>query len=86
MAKQIDIHVRLSAQGVRVINDQKKEAPVELPWDGFCGAFRRADCTYLYVNPQRAFILPDGQASAPAEEVWRALKQYMGQEKCVEKR
>ena len=78
--------LRLSPQGVRVNNDQKQEAPVVLPWDGFWGAFRRADCTYLYVNPQRAFILPDGQASAPPEEVWRAVKQYMGQKRCIEKR
>lgn len=77
--------LRLSADGARVTNDQKKEPPVDLPWDGFWGAFRRADCVYLYVNPQRAFILPDGQASAPPAEVWRFLKKCLGEGKCVEK-
>lgn len=76
----------LSADGVRVVNGQKREAPVELGWDRFWGAFRRADCIYLYVNPQRAFILPDGQASTTPAEVWRHLQKYLGAEKCVERR
>ncbi|MBQ3270240.1 MAG: YcxB family protein [Clostridia bacterium] len=78
--------LRLSPEGVRVVNGQKQEAPIELGWDRFWGAFRRADCAYLYVNPQRAFILPDNQASAPPQEVWRYLQKYLGTEKCVERR
>ncbi len=76
----------LFAEGVRVVNGQKREAPVELGWDRFWGAFRRADCIYLYVNPQRAFILPDGQASTTPAEVWRYLQKYLGPQKCIERK
>jgi len=78
--------LRLSEAGVQVTNDQKAEAPLELPWRGCWAAFRRKDCVYLYVNPARALILPDGQASVPAEELWRFLQANLGNEKCVSKK
>ena len=76
----------LRGKGITVTNDQKKEPPVELEWSRIWGAFRRADCVYLYVNPQRAFILPDGQASASPEELWAFLRQHLGDARCVERR
>ena len=77
--------LRLSPAGVRVTNERKREDPVELPWDRLWAAFRRRDCVYLYVNPERALILPDGQANIPPEELWRFLCRYM-KERCTERR
>ncbi len=76
----------LRAEGIEVTNDQKKEAPVELDWTQLWGAFRRPDAVYLYVNPQRAFILPDGQASASPDELWRFVQKCLGPEKCISRR
>ncbi len=76
----------LGTEGVKVTNDQKKEPAVELDWAQLWGAFRRPDAIYLYVNPQRAFILPDGQASASPDELWRFLQKRLGPEKCVARR
>ena len=76
----------LGTEGVKVTNDQKKEPAVELDWTQLWGAFRRPDAIYLYVNPQRAFILPDGQASASPDELWRFLQKHLGPEKCVARR
>ena len=73
----------LEASGVTVTNDQKQEPPVALSWDQFWAAFRRRDCVYLYISPDRALILPDGQASAPGDEVWRFLCKYMEKGRCV---
>ena len=76
----------LGTEGVKVTNDQEKEPAVELDWAQLWGAFRRPDAIYLYVNPQRAFILPDGQASASPDELWRFLQKRLGPEKCVARR
>lgn len=78
--------LRLSPEGVRVTNDRRREDPVDLPWDRLWAAFRRRDCVYLYVNPERALILPDGQASSPPDELWRFLRRRLGEARCVERR
>ena len=75
-----------TAEGVRVVNDQKQEAPVDLSWDRLWAAFRRADCIYLYVNPERAFILPDGQASVSPDALWTYLKRHLGESRCTERK
>ena len=74
--------VVLSPQGVRVTSAKADEAPLDLPWKQLQAAFRRRGCIYLYVNAARAFLLPDGQASAPADAVWAFLKERMGAGKC----
>ena len=70
--------VRLDFDGVRVVNDQKQEAPVTVPWKDVQAAFRVKGCIYLYVNAARAFLLPDGQADVSADEVWGYLNARMG--------
>lgn len=39
-------------------------------WTGLHGAWRRRGCVYLYVSADRAFLLPDGQATATPDELW----------------
>lgn len=75
--------VVLNADGVQVTNDQKAEAAVQVPWKEVQAAFRAKGCIYLYINAARAFLLPDGQGSAPAEEIWEYLVKHMG-ERCKE--
>ena len=75
--------VTLNNDGVQVTNDQMAEAPVQVPWKQMQAAFRAKGCIYLYVNAARAFLLPDGQGNAPAEEIWAYLAKHMG-ERCKE--
>ncbi len=70
--------VVLNADGVHVTNSQKAEAAVHVPWKEVQAAFRVKGCIYLYVNAARAFLLPDGQGNAPAEEIWGYLVKHMG--------
>ena len=70
--------VVLNADGVSVTNDQRAEAPVQVPWKEVQAAFRVKGCVYLYVNAARAFLLPDGQGSAPQEEIWGYICKHMG--------
>jgi len=75
--------VTLNADGVGVKNDMRQEEAVQVRWKETQAAFRAKGCIYLYVNAARAFLLPDGQGSAPQEEIWEYLVKHMG-EKCKE--
>lgn len=60
---------------------------VTLNWKEFHHAYRTQKCIYLYAMPQRAFLLPDGQAeSASADEVWRWITQHIGKDKTTDVR
>ena len=69
--------MELDFDGVSVTNDQKEEAAVQVPWKEVQAAFRVKGCVYLYVNAARAFLLPDGQGSAPQEEIWGYICKHM---------
>ncbi len=73
--------VRLDFDGVHVTNDQKQESPLSVAWKDVQAAFHARGCVYLYVSPVQAFLLPDGQANVPDEEVRAYLKEHMA-EKC----
>ena len=49
-------------------------------------AFKVKGCIYLYVHTARAFLIPDGQASASPDELWRFLQKCLGPEKCISRR
>ena len=70
--------VVLNADGVKVTNDQRDEAAVQVPWKEVQAAFRVKGCIYLYVNAARAFLLPDGQANVSPDELWACLQKQMG--------
>lgn len=74
--------VTLREEGIRVENNQRQEDALEMEWAAVQKAFRRKGCIYLYVTPTKAFLLPEGQADAPDEEVWDYLTAHMGSEKC----
>lgn len=74
----------LDEDGATIINDQKPGDAAELPWSRFWAAFRRPDAIYLYVTPDRALILPDGQATASPDALWQFLKKRLGEGKCGE--
>ena len=78
--------VELNRDGIIVHNARKEEEPLRLPWQGAAQAFRMKGCVYLYVTPYKAFLLPDGQASAPDEDLWALLVRRMGAEKCQMRR
>ena len=74
--------VTLREEGIRVINNQKKEDPLETDWPSVQRAFLRKGCTYLYVTAAKAFLLPDGQADVSDREVRDFLVRHLGTEKC----
>ena len=74
--------VTLRGDGFTVVSNRKAGEIVTVPWKDADSAYRRKGCIYLYAGPQRAFLLPDGQADAPDEAVWQAVVRGLGEEKC----
>ncbi len=74
--------VRLRNEGIQVTNSQKKEDPLEMDWGSVRQAFRKKGCIYLYVTAAKAFLLPNGQADVPDQEVWQFITEHLGYEKC----
>ena len=74
--------VTLRSQDFTVINNQKAGEAVTVPWNEAAQAFRMKGCIYLYASPAKAFLLPDGQADAPDQEVWAMIMAHLGADKC----
>lgn len=66
-----------SSSGVHIVNDLKPEEKADLEWKKIPAAFRRKKAIYLYAAPTRAFILPDGQADASADELWAMMEKHL---------
>lgn len=70
--------VTLDFDGVRAVNNMKKEDAQSVKWADVQAAFRRKGCIYLYVSSVKAFLLPSGQADVSDEELWAYLKERLG--------
>jgi len=71
--------IRLSCEpdGILAIIDDQT---VRYEWRNLYGAYRVSSCIYLYVEKNRAFLLPDGQAEG-GEDIWSLLTDMMVTEK-----
>ena len=69
--------LRLSPLGAEALSGGK---PDQFEWSGMFGAYRVPGCTYLYVEKNKAFLLPDGQAEEAAD-VWTLLTELLPEEK-----
>ena len=75
-----------SDNGMKVVNDRKKEEPVQLRWSDLWAAFKRNDATYIYVNPERAFIVPYRDLNTSKDKFWQFIKENMGERRAIEGR
>lgn len=74
--------VTLRLRDFTVVNTQKAGEVVTVPWGEARQAYRMRGCVYLYASPAKAFLLPDGQADAPDDEVWNMITHCLGRDKC----
>lgn len=68
-------------QEIHIVNNMKEEPAVDLPWEKVLGVWRGKDAAYLYVTPQKAFLMPDGQADVNAGQLWDFLETKLPAEK-----
>ena len=74
--------LRFRGDAICVTAGRPTVSTVTLQWEQMWAAFQRNGYIYLYANPQRAFILPDGQANASPDELWDLIVRHMGDGKC----
>lgn len=62
--------IGLGDSGVAVDNGPEH---ADYPWGQIIHAYRGSDATYLYITPQRAFLIPHGCVSGGAEALWAVI-------------
>ena len=61
----------LSGSGVRVDNGREQ---ADFAWDQIHRVCRRREATYLYITPQRAFLIPHRCAEGGGDGLWSFLR------------
>ncbi|MDD3430063.1 MAG: YcxB family protein [Oscillospiraceae bacterium] len=75
---------RLNNEAIHVENNHEK---ADYQWSQVWKLFRTKQYFYLYMTPQRAFIIPiEGMESGEEEQLWTLAGQRMAAEKLVQKK
>ena len=83
LGKGKDVYtVTLRNRDFTVVSAVNQGEALTLPWSEAKQAYRMRGCIYLYASPVKAYLLPDGQASAPDAQVWALIRQGLGADKC----
>jgi len=69
--------LNMHEEELRIINDINPEPEVVLPWNSLYGVWRSEFAFYIYANPSRAFILPDGQYALSPGQMYDFLYQRL---------
>ena len=72
--------VELDESGVTCYQTAAGAAPEHTPWADVYGAWRRLEAVYLYVQPGKAYLLPEGE-KRQADKIWAALTKHLPKEK-----
>jgi len=67
--------------GVEVSNHGDGDEPLRYEWSTIHTVYRVDGCIYLYVLPEKAYLLPDGQAVEGSDALWQILTKMIPQEK-----
>jgi hypothetical protein len=73
--------LKLTDKEVHIHSAINKDEELSLQWSQLFAAYRVKGAVYLYVLPIRAFILPDGQADVPDDDLWAFIQTRL-KDKC----
>lgn len=71
------------AKGIAVSNETEKTA---YRWDQVFHVYRDKEATYLFMNANRAFLLPDNCIPGGADELWKLLSRKVSAERLTDLR
>lgn len=63
------------------IKDDKNQ--VNYKWMDVYKAYRNKDCTYLFMNQDRAFLIPHACVSDKVDDLWNLLQTQIDSKKCI---
>lgn len=70
-----------AADGITITTPTGEGGTLRQNWANLFAAYRCKGCIYLFIAPQRAFLLPDHQANVSPDELWAFLQENMPSEK-----
>lgn len=71
------LRLTTAADGVEIRSLSNQKEQMTLKWEQLHAAYRVNGCIYLYAVPQKAFLLPDGQADCSPDALWSFLQKRM---------
>lgn len=78
------LHFTNATDGIEVTDESGQKVRYE--WDKLYGAYRHANCTYLYIVKSQAFLLPDACVEVGADNLWAFFKQQLPAQKLHNKK
>ncbi len=64
--------------GIRFYHPNEKKAAGQFSWNNITGAWRTDKAIYLYVEQNRALLIPDTTKNVTQDEVWKFLQKQAG--------
>jgi len=80
------LHLTDAPDGIEVKEHETEGGSLRFKWEGVHAAYRVGGCSYLYVLPNKAFLIPDGQPDEGDEALWRLLDKMLPEAKVHDKR
>ena len=80
------LHFSEVPEGIAVSNHGLGDEVLRYAWKHIHKVYRLDGCSYLYVLPEKAFLLPDGQAEEGTEALWQLLTEMLPPEKLQDRR
>jgi len=75
------LHFTDISNGIEVTNHGEGDDPLRYEWSSIFGVYRVKRCIYLYVLPEKAYLLPDGQTAEGTDALLRMLVKMLPPEK-----
>ena len=75
-----------SPDGIEITNHGGGDEPLYYEWNNIHGVYRVDGCIYFYVLPNKAFLLPDNQASVSTDKLWQLFVNLLPANKLHDKR
>lgn len=75
-----------SPDGIVVTNHGQGNEPLQYEWKSLYNVYRVQGCIYLYVLPDKAYLLPDGQADDSTDALWQFICDMLPADKLHDRR
>lgn len=76
-------NVELNEKGIEVSNEKES---AQFEWSGIDRIYYVNDCVYLYVTPQKAFLLPKADIKCGVDTLWEFFEKRLPNEKLFRKK
>lgn len=77
------LELTAKANGISISNDREH---ADYEWKSVFHVYRDKEATYLFMTPDRAFILPHSCIAEGPDELWKLISKKVSKERCTDLR